>query len=121
MFRLLIVDDQPGNYVPLARLFKFVGLDATTASNGPDALAAMGASVPDVVLLDIMMPGMDGFDVLRAIRADARFDAVVVLMYSAAVDLAARQRAAELRAQGFVVKGTPFSELRDEVQRHLPA
>ncbi len=121
MFRLLIVDDQPGNCVPLARLFKLFGLIATTAANGPEALAAMGASVPDLVLLDIMMPGMDGFDVLRAIRADARFDAVVVLMYSAAVDLASRQRAADLRAQGYIVKGTPFAELRAEVCRHLPA
>ena len=88
--------------------------------SGPAALAAMAERLPDVVLLDVMMPDMDGFDVLRAVRADRRYDGVIVVMYSAVVDVETQARALEAGAQGYVTKGTPFADLWAEVRRHLP-
>ncbi len=124
MHRILVVDDHVANCLPLAKLFKYSGLTARCALSGPEALELLGtaapAELPDVVLLDIMMPEMDGFEVLRRLRADARYDAVVVLMYTAAIDVHSQAQAVRFGAQGYLLKGTPFDDLKAEVARHLP-
>ena len=124
MHRVLVVDDHVANCVPLAKLFKYAGLNARCALGGRLALdelaATPAADLPDVVLLDIMMPEMDGFEVLRRLRADARYDGVVVLMYTAAIDLTYHAEAVRSGAQGYILKGTPFADVRAAVARHLP-
>ena len=71
--RILIVDDEARN----VRLFKLLlspqGYRLDIAQNGEEALAKIEAAPPDLVLLDIMMPGMDGFEVCRRLRGDPRF------------------------------------------------
>ncbi len=119
MHRVLIVDDHVDNGRPLVRLFRHFGVDAWCVTNGPDGLAALAENRPDLLLLDVMMPDMDGFEVLRRIRADRQFDGLVVLMYTAALDPDTRSRAADMGAQGYVTKGTSFDVLRAEVERHL--
>ena len=68
--RILVVDDIPQNVKLLADLLGVKGFSVTTAVNGEDALAKIAASPPDLVLLDVMMPGMSGYDVCKRIRAD---------------------------------------------------
>ncbi len=120
MYLILVVDDHVENCTPLVKLFRHNAVEAMPVYSGPAALAAMAARRPDVVLLDVMMPDMDGFDVLRQIRTDRQFDAIVVVMYTAVVDVESQAKALEMGAQGYVVKGTPFSDLWAEVRRHLP-
>ena len=121
MYLILVVDDHIENCTPLVKLFRYARIEALTVASGRAALAAMAVRRPDVVLLDLMMPEMDGFEVLEQIRSDPHFNPVVVLMYSAVTDLECQMRSAELGAQGYVVKGTPFADLRAEVDRHLAA
>ncbi|BDB45176.1 DNA-binding response regulator [Mycobacterium kiyosense] len=68
--RILVVDDEPNIVELLSVSLKFQGFEVLTASNGPQALDRARESRPDAVILDVMMPGMDGFGVLRRLRAD---------------------------------------------------
>ena len=117
---VLVVDDRSENCFLLAKLLGFTGIEARCACCGKDAVAAMAERVPEVVLLDVMMPDMDGFEVLAAIRGEPRYDGVSVLMYTTRSDAETRTRAAGLGANGYIVKGTPFDVIRAEVCRHLP-
>ncbi len=66
---MLIVDDNEDSAMSMARLQRLRGHDTRTAFTGPDAIAVAAQFAPEVVLLDIGMPGMDGYDVARTIRA----------------------------------------------------
>ncbi|MGH8573973.1 MAG: response regulator, partial [Gammaproteobacteria bacterium] len=66
--RILVVDDTPANVKLLADLLAVQGYAVSTAANGDEALAKVAAEDPDLVLLDIMMPGISGYEVCRAIR-----------------------------------------------------
>ena len=70
MARILVVDDTPQNVKLLADLLGVKGYAVTTATNGEEALAKVATEPPDLVLLDVMMPGMSGYDVCRRIRSD---------------------------------------------------
>jgi two-component system OmpR family response regulator len=68
--RLVVVDDEPNIVELLSASLRFAGFDVTTAGNGTDALEAVRSARPDLLVLDVMMPGMDGFAVVRRLRAD---------------------------------------------------
>src|SRR4029453_12956581 len=68
--KVLVVDDTPQNVKLLADVLGAKGYVAVTASSGEEGLAKLAAEKPDIVLLDVMMPGMSGYDVCRRIRAD---------------------------------------------------
>ena len=68
--RILVVDDETNIVELLSVSLKFQGFEVHTAASGPDALAKAREIKPDAVILDVMMPGMDGFGVLRRMRAD---------------------------------------------------
>jgi DNA-binding response OmpR family regulator len=87
---------------------------------GQEALDFLKTCRPSIVLLDVMMPDVSGFDVLQAIRADERCANVVVLMYSAVSDPAYRTRARDLGANGYIVKGDlSFAQMKQLVADHL--
>ncbi|MDB5296102.1 MAG: diguanylate cyclase [Phycisphaerales bacterium] len=126
MSTVLVVDDHPDQCSMLGRLLRHAGHDATCVTDGPAALDFTFASRPDLVLLDVMLPGLSGYDVLAALRADARTQGVPVVMYSALSDPGARQRALDLGAQEYLVKAlTGFEQLAATVERlatpHPPA
>ena len=70
MARLLVVDDESGIRGALVQVFEYEGHDVRAAEDGPDALLVAGAFHPDVIFLDVKMPGMDGLDVLARLRTD---------------------------------------------------
>src|SRR5690606_21237393 len=80
--RILIVDDEPMNVILLERLFSRE-YDVTTATNGRDTLAHLAKSNFDCLLLDIMMPGISGLQVLQSIRADSATAELPVILVSA--------------------------------------
>jgi CheY-like chemotaxis protein len=83
MRRILIVDDNPG-IVALARaILSHDGNAIRTAATGEEALALLALEPADVVVLDVEMPGISGWDTLRAIRGDRRLDGTRVVMHSA--------------------------------------
>jgi len=80
---ILVVDDEPDAREILVRIVKTLGLDAKTASDGFEAIEEIKTELPALVLLDLMMPGMDGFDVLNKMRADMRTRYIPVVVVTA--------------------------------------
>lgn len=117
---VLVVDDNVLVCHSLARLLALSGFPTRCVETGQEALDFLKTCRPTVVLLDVMMPGVSGFDVLQAIRADERCADVVVLMYSAVADPAYKQRARDLGANDYIVKGDlSFAQIRELVATHL--
>jgi adenylate cyclase len=104
--RILIVDDEPFNRDVLAQELELLEHDAVTALHGRDALDRLDTDAVDLILLDIMMPEMDGFEVLRRLKDDARLRHIPVIMISARDDLDSVVRCVELGAEDYLPK--PF-------------
>ena len=81
--KILLVDDEPNILVVLEFLVKKEGYQAFKAENGEQALLTMASQAPHIVVLDVMMPGMDGFEVARKIRANTRYDDTRIIFLTA--------------------------------------
>lgn len=127
--RLLVVDDEPSGREILNDILETQGYEITSASHGAEALELAAAFDPDLVLLDVMMPGMDGFEVCRRLRADPALADVAIVLITALDDRASRLRGIEAGADDFLSKPFDRIELRARVQmitrlnrhRHLMA
>jgi adenylate cyclase len=108
--RVLVVDDQPANIRLLEAILAPRGYDVLAASSGEEALAAIDDSVVDLVLLDIVMPGMDGYQVCRAIRERPATAYLPVVMVTASGD-EQKIKALEAGADDFLTKPINKSEL----------
>jgi DNA-binding response OmpR family regulator len=106
MGRILIVDDQIESCRPLAVLVRYLGHKGDYATSGAAALDYLRKHQPDLLILDVMMPGIDGLEVLRCLRADARYAGMPVVMFSAVDEHAIRQHALELGANDYWVKAS---------------
>lgn len=80
--RALVVDDSRSARVILSRLLEVYGLQVDTAESGEQALEYVAANRPDVIFMDHLMPGMDGFEAVRALKANSRTQSIPVMMYS---------------------------------------
>jgi CheY-like chemotaxis protein len=81
--KVLVVDDDPGVRYLVRRLLEDRGIEVDEAANGEEALKSLKDIKPDLVLLDVMMPGIDGWEVLGCIKGDADLKSVPVVMLSA--------------------------------------
>lgn len=117
MKKILIIDDQLGIRLLLTEVFKKEGYSTAHASNGVEALAMIEKDRPDLVLLDMKIPGMDGLEILRRIR---RFDtSLKVIMMTAYGELDMIQETKELGAIKHFTKPFDIDEMRMEVQAIL--
>ena len=122
MATVLIVDDDVGMSSLLAKLLKLSGYQAESVPSGEEAMAylATGAALPDAIILDIMMPGMSGFDVLRRMQAMSLMGKVPVIMFSAVSDRSYEKEARSLGAVDYWVKGSlDFDQLNTQLDRHI--
>jgi len=103
--RLLVVDDEPNIRDLLAESLRFAGFEVVTASDGLEAVAAAARERPDLVVLDVMMPGIDGFEVVRRLRAEGT--RVPVLFLTARDDKADAINGLTVGGDDYVTK--PFS------------
>jgi DNA-binding response OmpR family regulator len=113
---ILIVDDVAANRETLRELFAAENYRLLEAADGPTALRLAAETPPDVVLLDVMMPDMDGYEVCRRLRANARLAEVPVIMVTAFDDQAARLAGLEAGADDFITKPFNRAELRARVR-----
>ncbi|HEY84338.1 MAG TPA: response regulator [Chloroflexi bacterium] len=113
---VLVVDDWPDGRKLLKRMLEFDGYQLLFAGNGPEALEKAETFSPDVVLLDVMMPGMDGFEVCRRLRANPRLAEIPVVIVTALDDKASRLQGIEAGADDFVSKPFDPHELRARVR-----
>jgi putative two-component system response regulator len=117
--RILVVDDEERNRRLLAAMLEADGYLVLEAADGEQALALARQSAPDLILLDIMMPGMDGFEVARALKADHATRPVPVVMVTALDDRESRLRGLEAGAEEFITKPVDRNELRVRVRNLL--
>jgi len=111
---VLIADDEPNILLSLEFLMKREGLRTCVAADGTQALAAVQRERPDLVLLDVMMPGKSGFEVCQAVRADETLAATRILMLTAKGRETDVAKGLALGADAYITK--PFST-RDLVER----
>jgi putative two-component system response regulator len=109
---LLIIDDEPTIRESLEALLAHEGYRLELAQDGPQGLAAALSLRPDVILLDVMMPGMDGYEVCRRLRADPLLNEVPIIMVTALDDRASRLQGLEAGADDFLSKPIDRLELR---------
>jgi class 3 adenylate cyclase len=116
---ILVVDDVPKNVKLLADVLAIKGYRISTAMSGEQALAAIEADPPDLLLLDVMMPGLSGYDVCRAIRADPRRAMLPVVLVTALDPATERITGLEAGADDFLSKPVNQAELMARVRSLL--
>ncbi|MCX8093120.1 MAG: response regulator [Candidatus Goldbacteria bacterium] len=109
---LYIVDDEPGVCNLIKVLFTEFGYEVSVANSGQILLEQLNKEdLPDIILLDIMMPEMSGYDICKKIKSDERLKKIKVLLYTALPEYAIKDRAEESCADGFVTKDIEPEEL----------
>jgi DNA-binding response OmpR family regulator len=119
MAHILIVDDNIAFVLAISESLRFRGYSVSSASDGVEALRQADKATPDLVLLDIEMPGMDGFRFCQEIRSNPRFHAIPVIFMSVRSDLADKLAAYEVGADDYLVKPFDMLELSARLQAVL--
>jgi two-component system sensor histidine kinase/response regulator len=117
--RILVVDDQPANIQILGAALGALGHEIVPAADGATALKRLAVRPPDLILLDLLMPGMDGFEVCRQIKANAIWREIPVIFLSAADDKELIVRALDAGAIDFITKPFSHAELLCRVRTQL--
>ncbi|HNY30347.1 MAG TPA: response regulator [Fibrobacteria bacterium] len=117
--RVLVVDDTNANLVLLNEVLSGSGYCVSVATNGADALESARRSPPDVILLDIMMPGMDGYEVLAELKSDKATAHIPVLLLSALDEPDSKSKGFELGACDYVIKPFQLVEVLARLSTHL--
>jgi len=116
---ILVVDDEPNIVLSLEFLLKQAGFRVRTVSNGEAALAAIAQEPPDLVLLDVMIPGRDGYAVCQEIRSNpARRDMRIIMLTAKGGDIQ-REKGLSLGADEYLTKPFSTRELVELVRRML--
>ena len=118
---ILIVDDDPGTGRLLAVLLRHIGHKAALVTNGRTALEYLSRHRPDLVILDVMMPEIDGLEVLRRVREDPRTADLPVVMFSALNDPDFRETVRARGANDYWVKASiDFRNLEERIDALIP-
>ncbi|MEM7025648.1 MAG: response regulator, partial [Pseudomonadota bacterium] len=109
--RVLLAEDEPNIVESLTFLLDRAGFEVTVETDGRKALNAAVTDVPDVLILDVMLPGMDGYEILRQLRSDHRANNLPVVMLTAKGQREDRETALECGADLFITKPFANSEV----------
>jgi len=107
MAKVLVVDDEPNIVLSLEFLMEQAGFEVVTAEDGEQALARVSDALPDLLLLDISLPGMSGFDVLERLRSEQATAQLPIIMLTAHGRDVEREKGMALGADDYITK--PFS------------
>jgi putative two-component system response regulator len=116
---ILVVDDQLPNRELLRRVLKLEGYEVSEAENGREALDAVRGEVPDLILLDAIMPELDGFGVIKALKRDPATRLVPIVMVTTLDTLADKLKAVDLGVDDFLNKPVNLTELTTRVRSLL--
>ncbi|WP_437658514.1 CHASE domain-containing protein [Sorangium sp. So ce1182] len=117
--KILVIDDHPENRAVLVDLLAPLGFEVTAAEDGQDGLAQAAAVGPDVVITDLLMPGVDGIELMRHLREAPERRGLVIIVSSASVFEADQHRSLSAGGDDFLAKPVRADELLDKLQRHL--
>jgi DNA-binding response OmpR family regulator len=119
--RVLVVDDEPNIVMSLEFLMARAGFEVQVARNGREALDALEGAAPDLLLLDVMMPELDGYEVCERIRARPEWNGTKIVMLTARGREVERERGLALGADAYVTKPFSTRDLVDKVKHMLGA
>ena len=119
MATILVVDDMEANRAVLARRLEKFGYDIACVDSGQAALSSVARALPDIVLLDYMMPRMNGIEVLRELRGNTTTREVPVIMVTARAEADVTIEALEAGADDYVTKPIDFDVLRARIETQL--
>ncbi|MYF90504.1 MAG: response regulator [Boseongicola sp. SB0676_bin_33] len=113
--KILLVEDEDNIALALSFVIGRQGFQLTRVATGPDALDVLKADRPDLVVLDLMLPGCSGYEILQTIRESERLRDVRVLMISASAGEVVRKKGLALGADAFLTKPFSTSHLAEEI------
>ena len=116
---ILVVDDSPENVTLLSRILKMNGYDIQVADNGAQAIESAKKWLPDLILLDINMPVMDGFEACARLNADERTRGIPVIFISALDNLEDKVKAFQSGGVDYILKPFEYEEIQARVETHL--
>lgn len=119
--RILVIEDEDNIALALDYVLTREGYAHERIANGAEALPKIRADAPDLVLLDVMLPEVSGYEICQTVRMDPALKDVKILMMTARGSTMERRKGLELGADGFIAKPFELKELRDEVRRLLDA
>lgn len=119
MARVLVVDDEPNIVLSIEFLMEQAGFEVVTADDGEKALAKVNDSRPDVLLLDISLPGISGFDVLERLRGEEATKHLPIIMLTAHGRDVEREKGLALGADDYITKPFSTQALVEKVQALL--
>lgn len=117
--RILVVDDEPNIVLSLEYLMRQAGYEVSTAADGEQALEAIKAAPPDLVLLDVMMPKHDGYEVCQLVRNHPEWRGVKIVMLTARGREVEREKGLSLGADDYITKPFATQELIEKVRQVL--
>lgn len=115
--RILVVDDQPSIRGVLEVALTEAGADVWSAADGPEALETIASSTPDLILLDLAMPGMNGWQVIEELTAKPRTAAIPVVLQTSAEDFGSFERARKQGVAAFISKPFRLNEVVETCRR----
>ncbi|HWW52393.1 MAG TPA: response regulator [Acidimicrobiales bacterium] len=116
---VLVVDDAEDIRLLVVIRLKLAGFEASEASNGADAIAQASAAAPDLILLDWVMPGLDGIEVCRRLKSNPATAGVPIILLTGRVLPDEERMAVEVGAEGLIAKPFDVDELIDRVRETL--
>lgn len=114
--RVLLIEDEPNIIEAISFILSRDGFTVHTHEDGETAIAKVKAAPPDMIILDVMLPGKSGFEILRELRADSANSTLPILMLTARGQEKDREQAMRLGADHFMTKPFSNSEVRDQVR-----
>ncbi len=121
MAKILIVDDDPMTVEMLSMALSLFGHRVLRAYQSEDALYEAGANAPDLILLDLMMPGVDGYETLKRLRASPEVHRIPILVVTASAEVDVEERVILAGANACLHKPIKLDVLEKEIERALAA
>ena len=118
-YKILVADDNTASRELIREVLELSGYEVIEASDGESAVEQARAALPDLVLVDIQMPRLDGYGVLRELRADARLAGMRVVALTAFAMQSDRDRAIQAGFDGYITKPVEITALRKEIRKFL--
>ncbi|EIJ43034.1 response regulator containing a CheY-like receiver domain and a GGDEF domain [Beggiatoa alba B18LD] len=116
---VLVVDDAPENLGVLSAYLEATGLDVMTALSGNEALSLITRVKPDLILLDVMMPNMDGYETCRQLKSNLETSDIPVIFVTALMDMESKIKCFSLGAVDYLVKPIQQGEILARVHTHI--
>jgi CheY-like chemotaxis protein len=117
--QIMVVDDDPDTVTILARYLRREGFATLEALSGPQCLKLVGEHHVDVILLDLMMPEMDGFEVVRALKSDPATAEIPIIMVTARDDIESRSEGMRVGVSDFLAKPVFRKQLANRIKAQL--